>query len=292
MILVKRVLPSTFLGLRAGIGGARGEGRRWCLYARMRNSTYVLETCCLGVHAKTGQVLKMITDQENVSKILSVLSHRIRREILTTLSEKGESSFTDLMNKVDIDTGKLSFHMRSLQPFMEQTHNGKYKLSRSGESALRVIKDVESWADITDINGKTTHLSLATFKKRTYAFCIDLLITVLITSTLILPELFVEGKIVTMEFLFVTLGLFWAYTTLLEGFNGQTIGKRIAGIKVVRTDGKKMFYDHSAIRNFGKAFLLPFDLIVGYRIKDPKFTRYFDRFAGTAVTNVRLKTIN
>jgi len=58
------------------------------------------------------------------------------------------------------------------------------------------------------------------------------------------------------------------------------------GLKVVRTDGKKMSYDHAAIRNFGKAFLLPFDLIVG--LKHEGFLRYFDKFAGTTVIDLRL----
>ena len=52
--------------------------------------------------------------------------------------------------------------------------------------------------------------------------------------------------------LFITIGLLWLYSTLLEGFNGQSLGKRIMGLKVVRTDGKKMSYDHAAVSNFGK----------------------------------------
>jgi uncharacterized RDD family membrane protein YckC len=87
--------------------------------------------------------------------------------------------------------------------------------------------------------------------------------------------------------LFITLGLFWVYSTILEGFNGQSLGKQIIGLKVVRTDGKKMSYDQAAIRNFGKVFLLPFDLIVGARLKNEKFIRYFDKFAGTTVIDLR-----
>ena len=63
----------------------------------------------------------MAVDQESVSKILSILSHPLRREILLYLSEKGELSFTDLLNLLKVDTGKLSFHLRSLEAFIEQT---------------------------------------------------------------------------------------------------------------------------------------------------------------------------
>jgi uncharacterized RDD family membrane protein YckC len=88
--------------------------------------------------------------------------------------------------------------------------------------------------------------------------------------------------------LFITIGLLWVYSTLLEGFNGQSIGKRVIGLKVVRTDGKKMSYDHAAVRNFGKVLpLLPFDLLIGWRIKNSAFMRYFDKFAGTTVIDLR-----
>src|SRR3972149_9060729 len=112
----------------------------------------------------------MAVDQDNVSKILSVLSHPLRREILLMLSEKGECTFTDLLNVLKVDTGKLSFHLRTLSAFIEQTPNGKYKLSRAGESAVRVISDVESWAEVADVDRKATQLPLASFKKRTFAF--------------------------------------------------------------------------------------------------------------------------
>jgi uncharacterized RDD family membrane protein YckC len=97
---------------------------------------------------------------------------------------------------------------------------------------------------------------------------------------------FLENRVSAL--LFVTVGLLWLYSTLLEGFNGQSIGKRVIGLKVVRTDGKKMSYDHAAVRNFGKVLpLLPFDLLLGWRIKNSAFMRYFDKFAGTTVIDLR-----
>jgi uncharacterized RDD family membrane protein YckC len=207
------------------------------------------------------------------------------------LSEKGECTFTDLLNALKIDTGKLSFHLRTLSAFMEQTPTGKYKLNRTGESAVRVIRDVESWAEVADVKRKAAQLPLASFKRRTYAFLIDFALILLISMLLFaVPELFtlMLGTVFTLDIStlpFIALALLWGYSTLLEGFNGQTLGKRIVGLKVVRTDGKKMSYDHSAVRNFGKAFLLPFDLLVG--LKHEAFLRYFDKFAGTTVIDLR-----
>ena len=236
----------------------------------------------------------MAVDQEHISKILSILSHPLRREILLNLSEKGESSFTDLLNLLKVDTGKLSFHLRSLEVFIEQTPTGKYKLSRAGESAVRVIHDVEGWAEVADVQRKESQLPLASLKNRILAFLIDFALILAITMAIIfLPQVLSMSvptflTALTSTVLFITVGLLWLYSTLLEGFNGQTIGKRIMGLKVVRTDGKKMFYDHAAVRNFGKILpLLPFDLLIGWRLKNPTFMRYFDKFAGTTVIDLR-----
>jgi len=237
----------------------------------------------------------MAVDQENISKILSILSHPLRREILLNLSEKGESSFTDLLNLLKVDTGKLSFHLRSLQVFIEQTPNGKYKLSRAGESAIRVIHDIEGWAEVADVQRRESQLLLASFRKRAAAFVIDFAIILAITMTIIFVPQILSVKVSDFlsggfsEALFITIGLLWLYSTLLEGFNGQSIGKRILGLKVVRTDGKKMSYDHAAVREFGKILpLLPFDLLIGWwRIKNVTFMRYFDKFAGTTVIDLR-----
>jgi uncharacterized RDD family membrane protein YckC/DNA-binding transcriptional ArsR family regulator len=239
----------------------------------------------------------MAADQENVTKVISVLSHPLRREILLTLSDKEECSFTELLNVVKVDTGKLSFHLRTLSAFMEQTSTGKYKLNRTGENAVRVIMDVESWAEVADISRKASHLPLASFKMRTLAYLVDVALILLITVVIMFPQSF---SILTTNFLsadlsavlFITLGLLWVYSTLLEGFNGQSLGKRLLGLKAVRTDGKKVSYDHAAIRNFGKAFLLPFDIAVGLQLKNQEFIRYFDKFAGTTVINLRRPLVN
>jgi len=235
----------------------------------------------------------MAVDQENVSKILSVLSHPLRREILSNLSEKGECSFTDLMNALDVDTGKLSFHIRSLTAFLEQTPTGKYKLNKVGENAIRLIRDLEAWAVEVDVARKTSALPLATFKRRALAFLIDFFMTLAITVFLTLPNalsLLTTGDVFRLDIniiVFLTLALLWGYSTLLEGFASQSLGKRIVGLKVVRIDGKKLFYDYAAVRNFGKAFLLPFDLLFGLRLKDERYIRYFDKFAGTTVIDLR-----
>jgi uncharacterized RDD family membrane protein YckC/DNA-binding transcriptional ArsR family regulator len=235
----------------------------------------------------------MTINEDSVSRILSELSHPLRREIIMKLDEKIELSFTDLLNTLDVDTGKLSFHIRKLGGFLEQTPTGKYRLSRLGENAIVFIKDVEAWAVEADMSRKDSVLPVATLTRRTYAFLIDFtislgifLVTAIVTN--VLSSLTTGGAFrLDLPNIILFLVLFWTYSTLLEGFTGQTLGKRICGLKVVRVDLKKLSYDHAAVRNFGKAFLLPFDLLFGHRLQDKRFSRYFDKFAGTTVIDLR-----
>ncbi len=236
----------------------------------------------------------MAVDEENVSKIFSALSHPLRRRILLNLNEKGECSFTDFMNTLDVDTGKLSFHIRNLSPFMEQTSTGRYRLNNAGQNAIRLIKELESWASEANILRKASELRLASFKKRTLAYLVDILVMLAVVTITGLPNALslLTGNAfslseINMVFLTI-LAVLWAYSTLLEGFRGQTLGKRIVGLQVVMIDGKTPSYDHSAVRNFGKSFLLPFDLAIGLRLHDKRFIRYFDKFSGTTVIDLRL----
>ena len=238
----------------------------------------------------------MASDQENVSKILSVLSHKIRREILLILNKNGETSFTELMKALNVDTGKLSFHIRSLSIFIEQTESGKYKLNRAGEDAVRVIMDVESWAQLASLDRKTTQLPLASFRRRAVAFLIDFGIMLVLAVPTLLPT-FISVEIgfifspiiITLNMLFATAAILWVYSAVLEGFSGQTVGKRVLGMTVIRIDSRKIDYEHSLVRNFGKV-LLPFDIVFGYRLNDPRYLRYFDKFAGTTVIELRKRT--
>jgi len=203
------------------------------------------------------------------------------------LSEHEECSFTDLLNVLGVDTGKLSFHIRNLEAFLEQTPTGKYKLSRVGQNAMVLIKDLEAWTIDVDIV-KATLLPIAIFKKRVLAFLIDFGIALVLFIAL--PNIFYpltfENVLLSTNIVFFLI-LFWIYLTLLEGFAGQSLGKRIIGLKTIRVDGKNLFYDHAAVRNFGKVFLLPIDVLIGLRLKDKRFVRYFDKFAGTTVVDVR-----
>ena len=231
----------------------------------------------------------MAVDEKNLSKLFLILSHKLRREILVILLEKKEQSFSELMNALNVDTGKLSFHLRKLKLFLEQGPTGKYRLNGFGRNALRLIKDMEALSIEADFFENKNDLNLASFSKRTMSFIIDMGVAFTITIAASLFTLFsglVSGQY-SLEFnILLFLFLLWIYSTLLEGFAGQTLGKSLLRLKVVSVGGKKLFYDITAVRNFGKCFLLPLDLLLGLRLDDKRYIKFFDKFSGTTVIKV------
>jgi uncharacterized RDD family membrane protein YckC/DNA-binding transcriptional ArsR family regulator len=228
----------------------------------------------------------MSLNDEGTSEILLVLSHKIRRDILFTLLDKKEQSFSELMEKLDIDTGKMSFHLRKLKRFVEQTETGKYRLNEFGQNAIRILKDVEALSVDADFSEIQSSKHLAKFSSRALAFFVDLGVTfVILVTVYLIAEVFVlfSGQFLFHQNFFLFLVLLWLYSTLLEGYGGQTVGKSLFNIKAVSITKKKINYETAAVRNFGKCFVLPIDLLLGLRIKDKRFIKYFDKYSGTTV---------
>jgi uncharacterized RDD family membrane protein YckC len=231
----------------------------------------------------------MSLNDENISKILLILSHKIRRDILLSLLEKEELSFSELMNILKIDTGKMSFHLRNLKLFLDQTPTGKYKLNRFGQKALRILKDIEALSIDVDFLENKSSRYVAKFSKRALAFVVDMGVTFTILVTVyLIAEVFVlfTGQFLFHQNFFLFLVLLWMYSTLLEGYGGQTVGKYLLMIKAVSITGRELGYDAAAVRNFGKCFVLPIDLLIGVRLDDKRFIRFFDKYSGTTVIRV------
>ena len=75
----------------------------------------------------------------------------------------------------------------------------------------------------------------------------------------------------------------WAYWTLLEGYGGQSIGKLVLDLEVTDRDGEAIDYGAAAIESFGKAFLLPIDVLVGVLAYEGRKRRLFNRLSDTIV---------
>jgi len=228
----------------------------------------------------------MSLTEENISRILSVLSHPLRRQIILYLNEHKTATFTDLANYTKVDTGKLSFHIRTLGAFLAQTETGKYKLSAKGKNAIILIKDLEDWAlSAETVDDKISDMKTEYEVKPSRRISATLIDFILIQAFMIIGYYFFLISLNLIIFVIV----FWAYLTLFEGYSGQSLGKLILTMKVVRLDGKKISYGQSSIRNFGKVFLLPFDLYFGLRLKDKRYWRYFEKYTQTTLINVPKK---
>lgn len=84
-----------------------------------------------------------------------------------------------------------------------------------------------------------------------------------------------------------TLLITLVYFILLEGLIGQTIGKLITGIKVVKTNGDPCDLESSLIRNLLRIVDVIFAYIVGAILiaRSDKNQRFGDRIANTVVVN-------
>ena len=80
---------------------------------------------------------------------------------------------------------------------------------------------------------------------------------------------------------------FFAYWTYFEHTSGQSIGKRL--LKIKSTDGSGMGVDikRAALESFGKSFLLPLDVILGWLFTNNKRQRIFNKISNTIVIKLK-----
>jgi uncharacterized RDD family membrane protein YckC len=84
---------------------------------------------------------------------------------------------------------------------------------------------------------------------------------------------------------------FLAYWTYFESTTGQSIGKRLLKIKTTDLGGRKIDTRSAIIESFGKAFLLPLDVVLGWIFTNNKRQRIFNRITNTIVIKLKPKEI-
>ncbi|MFX0050587.1 MAG: RDD family protein [Candidatus Hodarchaeota archaeon] len=156
--------------------------------------------------------------------------------------------------------------------------------SQCGEVLLsedrKVIQDVAKEKDIEFYEPVGNKLVVAEGWPRFWAWLIDILITGAITSA-ISSFIFFSlndwswwsfGVWSPFQWLF-SLGpssvVFFLYVVLMEFYYGQTIGKMILNLEIVsERTGERPTLGEIAISAFGKAFLLPLDVFLGWITRD------------------------
>ena len=78
--------------------------------------------------------------------------------------------------------------------------------------------------------------------------------------------------------------VFFAYWLYMESkYNGQSIGKMLLHIKTTNLEGKPTDARSIAISSFGKAFILPLDVLLGWIFTNDKRQRLLSRAANVIV---------
>jgi uncharacterized RDD family membrane protein YckC len=77
--------------------------------------------------------------------------------------------------------------------------------------------------------------------------------------------------------------MFFAYWTYFESTSGQSIGKRLLKIKTTDLTGNTPDAKNAAIQSFGKAFLLPIDVLLGWIFTNENRQRLLGKAADTIV---------
>jgi uncharacterized RDD family membrane protein YckC len=138
----------------------------------------------------------------------------------------------------------------------------------------------------------------AGFVTRLIAFAIDQLIVGIIISTVVILAEFVTsafgvnewfgtgdltGTIVTILVVVTAVLIYLFYDLLFWMLAGQTPGKRLLGVRIVRTDGKRLRWGNAIRRKVG--YWISAILFLGYLwvIVDNRRQAWHDRLAGTLV---------
>ena len=141
-------------------------------------------------------------------------------------------------------------------------------------------------------------LDLAGWGERIIAYIIDAVIVgavaSLIKTLIFVPSYFWAGMMGYPGLRWVPwmdLGpdnlIFFIYFLWMDLSFGQSVGKMVMKIRVTNLDGGRMNLTQAAIEVFGKAFLLPLDVIVGWFFLGEKSQRLFTFLAQTIVVKDR-----
>ncbi len=77
--------------------------------------------------------------------------------------------------------------------------------------------------------------------------------------------------------------VFLGYWIILEYKTGQSIGKMALQLKITNLRGEKANLKEIVISSFGKSFLLPIDIILGWIFTNKKRQRIFNKIGNTII---------
>ncbi|HEC95903.1 MAG TPA: hypothetical protein ENI50_02655 [Euryarchaeota archaeon] len=205
--------------------------------------------------------------------MFSALNHPIRQRIIEMLA-RNSVTYTCMLEELDMDTGKLNFHLKKLGDLIEKNEKGLYKLTDKGLRAFSIIQQVPE------------KIEEASAARRIAAYFLDFFAVILVSLIYFIFPIKISGIIqqefvITPFYILTILLVFWIYLTIFENEGGQTLGKALLDIKAVG----EMNIKKAAVRNFPKAFIIPLiiDVILGRKYKT---LRFIDKYAEIRVVKL------
>ncbi len=139
-------------------------------------------------------------------------------------------------------------------------------------------------------------LVLASWSDRFLAWLIDFIIIGFVVQAVTAVAVGARGGTIFrpgmceffVTFSFLSLA-FFGYWTYMESTRGRSLGKTVLKLMVVTKSGEPIDLTKSAIQSFGKAFLLPIDVILGYLLFQEHRQRLFSKFAETVVIKLHVE---
>jgi len=141
-----------------------------------------------------------------------------------------------------------------------------------------------------------TELTIARWSDRFYAWLIDYVIIIgaafavffTFFSATVFEKIMDGDYMYSHTFDYAPISIvFFLYWLILESKKGQSIGKMALRLKITNLTGEPADFKSIAISSFGKAFLLPIDVIIGRIFTNQKRQRIFNRLGKTIVIKVQ-----
>jgi len=123
---------------------------------------------------------------------------------------------------------------------------------------------------------------LSSWGDRFWAWLIDVLLICLIWYKIIIV---LEVGVFTISGILLLSSLLFIYWTSLEGYRGQSVGKMFLKIAVTGPYGEQIRFRDAAAESFGKAFLLPVDVLMYLILFQRSRQRLFNKISNTIVIN-------
>ncbi len=215
---------------------------------------------------------------EQHQDVCTVMCNRTRLRIAEILYERVEVPYSELATLAGVSESLLNHHLKKMNGLVEKGRQG-YRLTARGRSVYKTIQQLTASLQHPEPPRQ------APLTRRMLAFLVDVLVFFTATGAILDPHMIASLATITMGILTLDTGTLWQgltrlversltgysnvffaayiFMTLLEAYNGQTLGKHLFKLRAVRQDGSKLTLVESGIRNAGKIFILPVDLALG-----------------------------